>query len=169
MAQREDHTNSSPPLAKQQMIIWKWKHFSDLSTKELYECMVLRQAVFVIEQSCLYLDADGKDSNAYHLMGYQENEMVAYARILNPGVSYSEVSIGRVVTSTTIRKTGVGIELMEKALDHIKTTFGEVDVRLSAQSYLLDFYQKFGFRSTGKEYLEDDIPHTEMLRTVKKN
>ena len=145
-------------------VIWKWKRFEELSTDELYEFMVLRQEVFVVEQSCHYLDADGKDVDSFHLMGYLGDEMVAYARIVKPGVSYEEVAIGRVVTAQSVRGQGVGITLMEKSLEYIKAEYGDVPVRLSAQTYLLKYYEKYGFASTGKEYFEDEIPHTEMLR-----
>lgn len=143
---------------------WSWKRFDELSTKELYEFMVLRQEVFVVEQSCHYLDADGKDVDSFHLMGYQGENMVAYARIVKPGVTYQEAAIGRVVTAKAVRGQGIGITLMEKALEYISLEYGEVPVRLSAQTYLLKYYEKYGFKSTGKEYYEDEIPHTEMLK-----
>lgn len=143
---------------------WVWKRFTELSTNELYEFMVVRQRVFVVEQSCHYLDADGKDSSAFHLMGYQEGKLIAYARILEPGVSYEEVSVGRVLTTAEVRGKGIGIELMQRSMQMIEKEFGKVPIRLSAQSYLLKFYEDLGFRSTGKEYFEDEIPHTEMLR-----
>ncbi|MCG3164521.1 MAG: hypothetical protein POELPBGB_00275 [Bacteroidia bacterium] len=127
--------------------------------------MVLRQEVFVVEQNCPYLDADGKDKYAYHLLGYDENrKLAAYARIVFPGVSYAEVAIGRVITSQQYRRTGAGKELMRETLKAIENIYGKVSVRISAQTYLVNFYSEFGFTSTGKEYLEDDIPHTEMLR-----
>lgn len=143
---------------------WIWKQFSELSTNELYEFMVVRQRVFVVEQSCHYLDADGKDSSAFHLMGYLDGNLVAYARILEPGVSYEEVSVGRVLTTAEVRGKGIGVELMERSILMIEQEFGKVPIRLSAQTYLLKFYEDLGFRSTGKEYFEDEIPHTEMLR-----
>ncbi|MFT4524039.1 MAG: ElaA protein [Bacteroidia bacterium] len=145
-------------------VIWNWKRFEELTTSELYEFMVLRQEVFVVEQSCHYLDADGRDVNSFHLMGYQDGKMVAYARIVKPGFSYAEVAVGRVVTAQSVRGQGIGITLMNKALGHIEEEFGKVPVRLSAQTYLLKYYEKYGFASTGKEYFEDEIPHTEMLR-----
>ena len=147
-----------------EQIDWHWKKFEELSTEELYEFMVVRQRVFVVEQSCHYLDADGKDAQAFHLMGYLDGNLVAYARILRPGVSYDEVSIGRVLTTAEVRGKGIGIDLMNRALRQIESEFGKVPVRLSAQTYLLKFYEDLGFRSTGKEYFEDEIPHTEMLR-----
>ena len=147
---------------------WVWKKFEELNTDELYGLLVVRQRVFVVEQSCHYLDADGKDTSAFHLMGYLDDRLVAYARILRPGASYAEVSIGRVLTTTEVRGKGVGIDLMKRSLQYIRSEFGNVPVRLSAQTYLLKFYEDLGFKSTGKEYFEDEIPHTEMLRQALK-
>jgi len=117
-----------------------------------------------VEQTCLYLDADGKDLRSFHLMGFDHNGLVAYARIVEPGISYEEVSIGRILSSESVRGTGAGIELMYEAIRRIEAEYGKVPVRISAQTYLEDFYRKFGFRPEGKEYFEDDIPHKEMLR-----
>lgn len=145
---------------------WECKPFNDLSADQMYTILCVRQEVFVLEQECLYLDADGKDRKSLHLMGFDGDELVAYARIVEPGVSYEEVSMGRILTTKEARGTGAGIELMEEGLREIENRYGKVPVRISAQTYLLKFYQKFGFESTGKEYLEDEIPHTEMLRTA---
>ena len=145
-------------------IRWIWKAFNELTASEVYTILCVRQEVFVLEQACLYLDADGKDRKSFHLMGFDEEDLVAYARIVEPGISYKEVSIVRILTAQKARGTGVGLALMQEALSRIEQHYGNVPVRISAQSYLLNFYQKFGFQSTGKEYLEDEIPHTEMLR-----
>ena len=143
---------------------WEWKAFNELSAEEMYTVLCVRQEVFVLEQECLYLDADGKDRKSFHLMGFDGNELLAYARIVEPGVSYKEVSIGRILSSKKARGTGAGVELMNQALTRIEEIYGKVPVRISAQSYLEKFYKKFGFEPTGKEYLEDEIPHMEMLR-----
>ena len=143
---------------------WEWKPFNELSAEEMYTVLCVRQEVFVLEQECLYLDADGKDRKSFHLMGFDGSELMAYARIVEPGVSYEEVSIGRILSSKKARRTGAGIELMNEALSRIEAIYGKVPVRISAQSYLEKFYKKFGFEPTGKEYLEDEIPHMEMLR-----
>lgn len=143
---------------------WVWKSFYELTAEQIYTILCVRQEVFVLEQECLYLDADGKDRMSFHLMGFNGNELVAYARIVEPGVSYPEVSMGRILTVAKARGTGAGIELMHVGINEIENRFGKVPIRISAQTYLLEFYQKFGFSSTGKEYLEDEIPHTEMLR-----
>ena len=144
---------------------WEWKAFNELSAEEMYTVLCVRQEVFVLEQECLYLDADGKDRKSFHLMGFDGNELLAYARIVEPGVSYKEVSIGRILSSKKARGTGAGVELMNQALTRIEEIYGKVPVRISAQSYLEKFYKKFGFEPTGKEYLEDEIPHMEMLRS----
>lgn len=144
---------------------WDWKRFNELTAEEVYTILCARQQVFVLEQECLYLDADGKDRQSFHLMGFDGDELVAYARILDAGVSYAEVSMGRILTTEKARGTGAGIELMKIALQRIEEHYGNVPIRISAQTYLLNFYQKFGFESTRKEYFEDEIPHTEMLRS----
>jgi len=147
---------------------WEWKRFDELTADELYTVLQVRQEVFVLEQNCLYLDADGKDRRSFHLMGFSGNDILAYARIVEPGVSYEEVSIGRILSSEKARGTGAGVELMNQALSRIEQMYGKIPIRISAQTYLLKFYQKFGFESTGKEYLEDEIPHTEMVRGISK-
>ncbi len=145
-------------------MIWKYLHFDELTITELYEAMQLRQEVFVVEQECPYLDADGRDVGNYHLLGYDALGLVAYARVLAPGVNYAEVCISRVVTSPRVRRQGVGRLLMQECLECINRQYGQVHIRISAQAYLQDFYESFDFRTAGKEYLEDGIPHKEMLR-----
>ena len=124
----------------------------------------MRAAVFVVEQNCIYQDADGKDIFSFHLSGITENgELVAYCRIVPPGISFPEVSIGRVVTAPQARGQGAGKELMQKSLEHIQQIYGPVPVRIGAQCYLKKFYADLGFREEGDEFLEDNIPHIEML------
>ncbi len=140
------------------------KTFDQLTVYRLYELLKLRQSIFIVEQNCPYLDCDGKDIYAHHLLGLSEtNELIAYLRILPQGISYDEVSIGRVTTAFQYRKYGFGKKLMEEALINIKKLYGEVPVRIGAQSYLLDFYQSFGFEKL-EPYMEDGIPHHIMLR-----
>ena len=144
-------------------ITWQCKSFHDLRPVELHRLLALRCAVFIIEQNCPYLDPDYKDEYALHVMGWKGDELVAVARILPAGVSYDEVSIGRVATSASVRGSGVGKILMTKTMEYIVSTFGNVPVRISAQSYLQKYYEGYGFKRTEKEeYLEDDIPHVEM-------
>jgi ElaA protein len=143
---------------------WSMKKFNELSLDELYDMIALRIEVFVIEQNCPYQDLDGKDKLSYHLLGKDvENNIVATLRILPQGISYKEVSIGRVVTSEKIRPWKKGHDLMKTAMDFITDTFPNENVRLSAQSHLVTYYEKHNFVETGKEYLEDGIPHSEML------
>ncbi len=145
-------------------ITWKIKSFNELSVEELYQILHLRTAVFIVEQNCPYQDVDGKDSESFHLMGIDETGgLAAYARILPAGAAFSEVSIGRVLTSKKERKTGLGKELMENAIQFISSHFGAVPVRIGAQYYLMKFYSGFGFKISGEEYLEDDIRHIEMV------
>ena len=146
-------------------IIWSCKYFEDLSAKELYDIFHLRLAVFVVEQNCPYQDADGKDFKSLHVMGMQSGELAAYARIVLPGVSYKEVSIGRVVTSQKARRSGAGKMLMKRTMELIEKKFGKVPIRIGAQLYLQKFYEGFGFVREGTEYPEDGIPHIIMLLT----
>jgi ElaA protein len=144
---------------------WTIRHFSELSTAELYSIIRLRIAVFVVEQNCPYQEADGKDQQAFHVMGFNEqHELSAYARVLPAGVSFAETSIGRVITSKNERGSGSGKELMKQCLLFIEGLYGKVPVRIGAQCYLIRFYSGLGFEIVSEEYLEDNIPHVEMLR-----
>lgn len=145
---------------------WEWCHFDELSKTQLYDAMQLRQVVFVVEQECPYLDADGRDQGNHHLLGYDADGLAAYARVLAPGVLYDEVCISRVVTAPRLRRTGIGRALMTVCIEQIERLYGKVPIRISAQAYLQVFYESLGFITTGKEYLEDGIPHKEMLREV---
>ena len=148
---------------------WKIRKFEDLSTKELYSILTLRNKVFVIEQECIYQDCDSKDLGAYHLFCTDDNNLVAYLRILEKGVSYNEVSIGRVVVDKKHRGRDLGRKAMKKAIEFINNTYGESPIRISAQVYIKDFYKGLGFIEVSNAYLEDDIPHIEMLRDIKCN
>lgn len=143
------------------------KPFYDLSLDELYEIMKIRQEVFVVEQTCPYLDADGKDQEGWHLYGTnQKGEMVAYTRILPAGISYENYpSIGRVLTTESERGTGAGKLLMSVTIEKLEQLFGSLDIKISAQCYLEKFYKDFGFEPVGESYLEDDIPHIAMIRS----
>lgn len=145
-------------------IIWQCKPFRELSAGEMHAVLALRAAVFVVEQKCPYQDPDYKDEYALHVMGWKDGELVAVSRILPQGVSYDEVSIGRVATAQSVRGTGAGLVLMSRTMSYIEDVFGKVPVRISAQSYLQKYYEKYGFiRSEKAEYLEDDIPHLDMI------
>lgn len=144
---------------------WHCTSFHDLPPRTLYDLLALRSAVFVVEQSCPYLDPDGLDPQAMHVYAFDSNGVLnAYARILPPGTSYAEASIGRVCTALSERGTGLGRELLRRTLGYVKTHHGEVPLRISAQAYLVGFYGSFGFRQVSETYLEDGIPHIEMLR-----
>jgi len=147
-------------------MIWRWRTFDELTKDELYAAMRLRQEVFVVEQECPYLDADGRDHGNHHLLGFDDAGLAAYARVLRPGVLYPEVCISRVVTAPRLRRTGMGRLLMTECLKCVAAHYGSVPIRISAQAYLQGFYASFGFQCTGKGYLEDGIPHKEMLRTA---
>ena len=151
-------------------ITWKIKKFAELSVFELYAIVQLRTEVFIVEQNCPYQDTDEKDFKSFHLMGFDENEtLVAYSRILPQDVSFPEVSIGRVVSSPKARGTGVGKQLMRKAISVVEEKFGKTSIHIGAQLYLKKFYESFGFVQISEEYLEDNIPHIEMIKKEQKN
>jgi ElaA protein len=142
---------------------WKLNCFKELNVDELYTILKLRNEVFVVEQNCVYQDADSKDSISFHLSGWDEGNLVAYCRILPPGVSYKEPSIGRVVSSPQYRNKGFGKELMNEAIIHTVKQFNCNTIRISAQLYLQKFYEQLSFVQVSDSYLEDNIPHIEML------
>lgn len=138
------------------------KPYKELTVDELYEALKLRSAIFVIEQNCNYQDMDDKDQGSFHLLGYDEGKLVAYARILPKGLSYKEASIGRVVVDKNFRGRSAGKELMKRAIEDAMELFGTNEIVISAQSYLERFYSDLGFKIEGESYLEDDIPHIKM-------
>ena len=142
--------------------------FQDLSIDQLYTIMQLRQEVFVVEQECAYLDADGVDHLGYHVIGMDnDGKMQAYTRLLPPGVSYEDYSsIGRVVTSKNIRGKKYGKPLMLFSIDWSERLWPHSSIKISAQTYIKKFYNDLGFEEVGNEYLEDGIPHIAMLRKV---
>jgi ElaA protein len=141
---------------------WTYKYFDALLPAELYAVMQLRNEVFVVEQNCVYQDADEKDISSYHLMGWDGSVLVAYTRILPPGLAYAEASIGRVVTSPKYRGTGAGRQLMELSISRTMEQFNVKTIKIGAQLYLEKFYQSLGFVQCGPGYMEDDIPHIPM-------
>jgi ElaA protein len=149
------------------MTTWLLKPFTELTPGELYSMLQLRNEVFIVEQNCPYQDMDNKDLKGWHLMGIKENKLIAYSRLLAPGISYSESSIGRIVSSPSVRKTGMGKKLMKESIEQIKTLFKTDTIRIGAQLYLKTFYESFGFIQDGDIYLEDNIPHIIMLRKPK--
>ena len=145
-------------------IIWKIKSFEEITTSELYEIIKARVDVFVVEQDCPYPDLDDYDQKALHLWAEQDQKVLAYCRIFNKGIKYPETSIGRVLTTEKGRGKNFGKQLIQYAVETIENRFRTSEIRISAQDYLLRFYSGFGFEDTGKKYLEDNIPHTEMFR-----
>lgn len=139
------------------------KYFDDLSPQELYSILQLRNEVFVVEQNCVFQDADDKDQKCYHLMGTKNEKLLAYTRLVPPGWIYEEASIGRVVTSPNARRENLGKELMKKSIDAIYDLFGKVDIKIGAQKYLKKFYESFGFKQVSDVYLEDGIEHIYMI------
>ena len=143
------------------------KSFQELSLEEFHDIIALRIQIFIIEQNCPYQEVDGKDKLAHHLFFKNEmDEIIAITRILPQGISYAEVAIGRVVVHEDYRGTGLGNQLMADSMNFVRDKYGEVPVRLSAQKHLENYYGNHGFKSTGKEYLEDGIPHVEMLYNI---
>lgn len=139
-----------------------WKSFARLSTQELYAVMNLRQEVFVLEQNCPFIDADLNDESSDHLLGFIDNELIAYARLVKPGTIFSGPSIGRIVTSQKVRGQGLGKIITQEAIDYSAKKYPNQDITIGAQHRLLRFYQDLGFTEEGEVYLEDDIDHIKM-------
>jgi ElaA protein len=169
-------------------IQYKWYTFEQLSGELVYAILQLRQQVFIVEQNCPYLDCDNLDKKSYHLIGWLEENTqllpVAYLRLIPPrGQSRAlphaplqhfgagdhepgeQVAIGRVLTAPAVRKHGVGRQLMLKGIEKCDGLFPDTSVAISAQQYLTEFYQSLGFRESSDGYLEDGIPHIEMIRS----
>jgi ElaA protein len=153
-------------MATNNIITWVCKHFSGLTTEELYQILRLRSEVFVVEQNCVFLDMDNKDTVCDHVMGWRENQLLGYSRIVPPGISYVESSIGRIVSSPSARRFGIGRELMVQSIQTLYQLHGKRDIRIGAQYYLKEFYESFGFVQTGEIYPEDGINHIEMLLSI---
>ncbi len=144
-----------------------FKYFDDLTPSELYDLLQLREEVFQIEQNCIYRDIDDKDRKCWHLLLYKESGLAAYARLVPEGVSYNGyTSIGRVASKTIWRKEGYGKQLMEEAIEKLIQLYPDKDIKISAQAYLQKFYEGFGFVRVSEPYMEDDIPHIAMVKSV---
>lgn len=142
---------------------WTIKKFSELTPYELYAIMQLRNEVFVVEQNCVFQDADNKDQACHHVMGWDGPKLLAYARIVPAGISYMEPSIGRIISSPKARGKGAGRELVQRSIDALYALHGKNVIRIGAQLYLKKFYESFGFTQAGYIYIEDGIEHIEML------
>ncbi|MGF1684369.1 GNAT family N-acetyltransferase [Photobacterium minamisatsumaniensis] len=146
---------------------WQCLTFEQLNTHQLYQLLKLRSDVFVVEQNCVYPDIDNHDchTGTYHLLGYQQGELVAYLRLLPPGLTYADVSVGRVLTSPSARGNGIGYQLLEQGLIEAEKHWPEHSIEIGAQSHLQHYYQRYGFTACSEEYLEDGIPHIDMRLT----
>ena len=142
---------------------WNIKKFEELTNSELYNLLKERTLEFVVEQNCPYLEVDGKDPFSYHLFKEEEGEIVAYLRVVPAGVSYQEASIGRVFVKKEYRGQGIAGELLSRGLNYIQNELKETNVKIQAQDYLRKFYSSFGFQAVSDTYLEDNIPHVDML------
>jgi ElaA protein len=147
-------------------IHWRFVPFSALTSLELYAMLQLRSEVFVVEQACPFQDMDGADMEAMHLMGVKNGRLVAYARCFAAGEKFAEASIGRVVTHMSARGDGIGHVLMKEAIASLVQHWGPQAIRIGAQARLEKFYNQHGFVQNGEPYIEDGIPHIEMLRVA---
>ena len=138
--------------------------FSELDADTLYDILGLRMSVFVVEQQCIYMDIDGRDRDSYHLICREDGEIKGYLRIMKKGIFYDDVSIGRVLV--TERRRGIATEMVKAALDFIRDVIQEDTVRIESQVYALGLYEKLGFVKVGEEFLEDGIPHIQMIRRL---
>lgn len=146
------------------MIHWQWCRLEELTLTQLYAVFAAREAVFVVEQHCAYQELDGLDDRAHHLIAWSDGDVAAYLRVIEPGGRFAEPAIGRVLTTQKFRRTGLGRQLMQKAIERVEALYPKQAVRISAQTYLGEFYLSFGFAACSERYLEDGIPHVEMLR-----
>ena len=144
-----------------------FKTFTELNTTELYKILKLRSEVFVVEQNCAYQDIDDADLQAIHQLIWKKEQLIAYSRILPPGSYFEQLSIGRILTASTIRGQQYGHLLMQEAIGYCQEQYPYQSIKLSAQQYLIEFYRSHGFEITGKGYLEDGIPHIGMIRDSK--
>ena len=146
-------------------IDWKISSFEELNTRELFEYLKLRQDVFVVEQECAYPDIDATDLKADHILGWHELSLVACARLIPAGITYEYPSIGRIATSNKARGTGVGRLLMDESLTFMHQQYPGEKIKIGAQQRLEKFYQSYGFKTVSEMYLEDGIPHIDMLQS----
>jgi ElaA protein len=140
------------------------KTFSKLSLDELYQVLQLRSEVFVVEQDCVYQDIDGKDQKAVHVLGFKNDKLIAYTRCFDKGVYFEEASIGRVIVKENQRKFNHGHEILKASIEVIESRFKTTKIKISAQQYLIKFYESHRFQQIGEGYLEDGIPHVAMIK-----
>ena len=140
------------------------KTFSELTLQQLYDLLQLRSEIFVVEQNCVYQDIDGKDQQAFHILGYKEDLLVAYTRCFPPGIYFKEPAIGRVLVRKSERINSYGHQIMKTSIQSLESRFPDTSIKLSAHTYLTAFYESHGFKQIGEGYLEDGIPHIAMIR-----
>lgn len=143
---------------------WQVLSFDELSTTQLYKIMQLRQRVFVVEQDCIFLDLDGLDQEAFHILCWRGNELIAYQRSLPPGCGFPDSALGRITVAPEARGLSLGRELVQRGLDYNFSSWPDHDIQIGAQVYLESFYSSLGFVSCNDEYIEDGIPHIHMIK-----
>lgn len=149
------------------MLQWRFASFDELTLREVHDLYQARVAVFVVEQKCPFQDVDGVDPACWHLLGNSRGSLLAYCRLVPPGLKYAEPSIGRVLTTEAARRTGAGRELMAEAVRRAQALWPGMNIRIGAQRYLDRFYGEFGFVQCSEPYEEDGILHIEMLRAAR--
>ena len=149
-------------------LVWKIKRFDELSALEIYQILQLREMVFIIEQACIYQDIGNKDLGCYHLWAEKDGQMVAYTRLVPPDLSYpNETSIGRVLSHPKYRRHKIGRQLVTFAIEAVSNLYPRNAIRISAQEYLIPFYESYDFVQVSQVYIEDHLPHAEMLLSKK--
>jgi len=146
-----------------------WKTFAELSLDELYAMVHLRQKVFIVEQDCPYIDADYADQDAFHLLAYNNKDLIGYLRAFRPGIKYDGSSLGRIVTEINSRGLGIGKEITKEGVNFLSKEYPDHEIVISAQYRLMHFYDELGFEARGEVYLEDDIDHIQMYLSAKEN
>jgi ElaA protein len=149
------------------MLTWRFAPFDKLTPREVHDLFQARAGVFVLEQKCAFQDVDGVDPECWHLLGREDGPLLAYCRIVPPGIKYPEPSIGRVLTTVAGRRTGAGRELMREAVARTNALWPGQAIRIGAQRYLERFYGDYGFVKASEPYDEDGIVHIEMVRAAK--
>ncbi|CAI3660956.1 GNAT family N-acetyltransferase [Clostridium neonatale] len=143
---------------------WSLKKFFELTNEEVYKILKLRNEIFIVEQSCPYMDCDGKDEESYHLFAEDGKDIIAYLRMVKKGIIYDDTAIGRVCVNKKYRKNNLGREMLLRAISFIDNELNEKKIKIQAQSYLRDFYKSLGFKEISDNYLEDGILHIDMIR-----
>ena len=146
-----------------------WKTFAELSSDELYAMIHLRQKVFILEQDCPYIDADYADQDAFHLLVYNDKDLIGYLRAFRPGIKYEGSSLGRIVTEINSRGLGIGKEITKEGIKFLSKEYSNHEIVISAQHRLEHFYVELGFKARGEVYLEDDIDHIQMYLPPRQN